>query len=36
MRDYYRRSYARMRGYYFPLHFMEIPVLDPDCLLDAA
>ena len=29
MRDYYRRSYARMRGYYFPLHFMEIPYWIP-------
>jgi hypothetical protein len=28
-RDYYRRSYARMRGYYFPPHFMEIPYLIP-------
>ncbi|MDK1341854.1 radical SAM protein [Streptomyces sp. 378] len=29
MRDYYRRSYARMRGYYMPPHFMEIPYWIP-------
>jgi hypothetical protein len=28
-RDYYRRSYARMRGYHFPPHFMEIPYWIP-------
>lgn len=29
MRDYYRRSYARMSGYYYPKHFMEIPYWIP-------
>lgn len=29
MRDYYRRSYARMRGYELPTHFMEIPYWIP-------
>ncbi|MEV8014981.1 radical SAM protein [Streptomyces sp. NPDC086554] len=29
MRNYYRRSYARMRGYYMPPHFMEIPYWIP-------
>ncbi|WP_436739636.1 radical SAM protein [Streptomyces sp. BBFR102] len=29
MRDYYTRSYARMRGYYMPQHFMEIPYWIP-------
>jgi len=29
MRDYYRRSYARMDGYYYPKHFMEIPYWIP-------
>lgn len=25
MRDYYRKAYAKMEGYYFPEHYMEIP-----------
>ncbi|MFI1421951.1 radical SAM protein [Streptomyces sp. NPDC020731] len=29
MRDYYRRSYGRMRGYHMPRHFMEIPYWIP-------
>lgn len=29
MREYYRRSYARMRGYHYPKHFMEIPYWIP-------
>lgn len=29
MREYYRRSYARMRGYHYPTHFMEIPYWIP-------
>lgn len=29
MRDYYRRAYAQLDGYYYPRHFMEIPYWIP-------
>ena len=29
MRDYYRRSYSRMPGYFYPEHFMEVPYWIP-------
>lgn len=29
MRDYYRKAYAKMNGYYFPEHYMEIPFWIP-------
>lgn len=29
MRDYYRKAYAKMDGYYFPEHYMEIPTWIP-------
>lgn len=29
MRDYYRKAYAKMDGYYFPEHYMEIPFWIP-------
>lgn len=29
MRDYYRKSYRRMRGYYMPTHFFEVPYWIP-------
>lgn len=29
MRDYYRQAYAKMDGYYFPEHYMEIPFWIP-------
>ena len=29
MRDYYRRAYGKMDGYYFPKHYMEIPFWIP-------
>lgn len=28
-RDYYRRAYSKMEGYYFPEHYMEIPFWIP-------
>ncbi|OGG24050.1 hypothetical protein A3A79_02540 [Candidatus Gottesmanbacteria bacterium RIFCSPLOWO2_01_FULL_43_11b] len=29
MRDYYRKTYSKMDGYYFPEHYMEIPFWIP-------
>jgi hypothetical protein len=29
MRDYYRKAYTNMDGYYFPEHYMEIPFWIP-------
>lgn len=29
MRDYYRKAYSKMDGYYFPEHYMEIPFWIP-------